>query len=77
MRGNGVRAEVGEAIEELKRAFPGSEVTVSEDGQGGAHVMVENVAIGERYQPEQSWLGATFPPSILMPTSIRCSWTTR
>ena len=56
-----MRAEIGEAIEELKRAFPGSEVTVSEDGQGGAHVMVENVAIGERYQPELSWLGGHIP----------------
>ena len=57
MRGDGVKAEVGEAIEELKRAFPGSELTVSEDGQGGAHVMVESVAIGARYEPERSWLG--------------------
>ena len=61
MRGSGVRAEVGEAIEELKRAFPGSELTVSEDGQGGAHVMVESVTLGGRYEPEQSWLGGHIP----------------
>ena len=57
MRGDGVKAEVGEAIEELKRAFPSSELTVSEDGEGGARVVVESVAIGARYEPEQSWLG--------------------
>ena len=62
MRGSGVRAEVSEAIDGLKRAFPGSELTVSEDGQGGAHVMVESVAIGARYEPERSWLGGHIPP---------------
>ena len=61
MRGDGVKAEVGEAIEELKRAFPGSELTVSEDGQGGARVMVESVAIGARYEPQQSWIGGHIP----------------
>ena len=71
MRGDGVKAEVGEAIEELKRAFPGSEVTVSEDGQGGAHVMVESVAICTRYEPERSWLGghitAQYPYADIYP----------
>ena len=61
MRGSGVKAEVGEAIEELKRAFPGSELTVSEDGEGGAHVVVERVAISSRYEPERSWLGGHIP----------------
>ena len=61
MRGSGVKAEVGEAIEELKRAFPSSELTVREDGEGGAHVVVESVAIGARYEPGQSWLGGHIP----------------
>ena len=61
MRGTGVKAEVGEAIEELKRAFPGSEVTVSEDGHGGAQVVVESVPIGARYEPTHSWLGGHIP----------------
>ena len=60
MRGDGVKAEVGEAIEELKRAFPSSELTVSEDGKGGARVVVESVAIGAR-EPGQSWLGGHIP----------------
>ena len=62
MRGSGVREEVSEAIKEMKRAFPGSELTVSDDGQGGAHVIVESVTIGMRYEPEQSWLGGHIPP---------------
>ena len=57
MRDYSVKAEVGEAIEELKRAFPSSEFTVSEDGEGGARVVVENVSIGARYEPAHSWLG--------------------
>ena len=61
MRGTGVKAEVGEAIEEMKRAFPCSEVTVSEDGQGGAHVVVESVRIGACYEPVESWLGGHIP----------------
>ena len=61
MRGSEVRAEVGKAIEELKRAFPDSEITVSEDEQGGAHVIVESVTIGWRYEPERSWLGGHIP----------------
>ena len=71
MRSSGVKAEVGEAIEELKRAFPSSELTVSEDGEGGARVMVESVAIGARYEPEQSWLGghisAQYPYADIYP----------
>ena len=61
MRGGGVKAEVGEAIEELKRAFHGSEVMVSEDGEGGAHVVVERVPVGARYEPAESWLGGHIP----------------
>ena len=61
MGGTGVKAEVGEAVEELKRTFPGSAVTVEEDGQGGAHVVVESVSIGARYEPADSWLGGHIP----------------
>lgn len=71
MRGTGVKAMVGEAIEELKRAFPGSEVTVREDGQGGAHVIVESVHVGERYEPADTWLAghisAQYPYADIYP----------
>ena len=61
MRGEGVKAEVSGAIEELKRAFPSSEIAVSEDGNGGARVVVESVHIGARYEPERCWLGGHIP----------------
>ncbi|MCY4611584.1 MAG: hypothetical protein OXC38_07805 [Gammaproteobacteria bacterium] len=48
---------VTDAIEELKKAFPSSTVTYNEDGQGGAHVFVESVDIGERFVPSATWMG--------------------
>jgi len=59
--GYGVKAKVREAVEELKRAFPSSELMVSEDGEGGARVVVESVTIGTRYAPQKSWLGGHIP----------------
>ena len=50
--------DVADAIEELKRAFPSSAVTISEDGQGGAYVFIENVDIGARFVPSITWIGA-------------------
>ena len=56
-----MKQEVAEAIEELGRAFPASDVLSQEDGEGGAHVIVEDVALGSRYQPSSTWLGAHIP----------------
>lgn len=53
--------DVATAIDELRKAFAPSEITVSEDGQGGAYVIVETVAIGDRFQPSVSWLGGHIP----------------
>ena len=53
-----MRAEVIGAIEELKNQFGGAPLTVSEDGQGGAHVIVELVPIGPRFRPDKTWMGA-------------------
>lgn len=56
-----MKQDVSNAIEELKRAFPSSEVTSREDGSGGAYVVVEAVKIGERYRPRSTWLGGHIP----------------
>lgn len=53
--------DVAEAVEELRKAFAPSEVTVTEDQQGGAYVVVESVEIGARYNPSVTWLGAHIP----------------
>jgi len=52
---------VADAIEELKRAFPSSAVTTTEDGEGGAHVFVEAIDIGERFVPRIIWMGGHIP----------------
>ena len=52
-----MKQDVASAIEELKRAFPSSDVFSREDGDGGAYVIVEDVAIGCRYRPSSTWLG--------------------
>ena len=66
-----MQRDVVRAIEELSRAFPSSEVTCIEDGQGGAYVIVESVDIGSRYAPAVTWLGghigAQYPYADIYP----------
>ena len=69
-----MKLEVANAIEELRRAFPSSEVCVREDGDGGAYVIVEGVEIGCRYEPSSTWLGghitALYPYADIYPLFI-------
>ncbi|MCY3778384.1 MAG: hypothetical protein OXH11_20610 [Candidatus Aminicenantes bacterium] len=69
-----MKLEVLNAIEELKRAFPLSAVLSREDGNGGAYVIVEDVAIGCRYQPSSTWIGghitAFYPYADIYPLFI-------
>ena len=66
-----MKQDVTEAIEELTRAFPSSVVTSTEDGQGGAYVFLEPVAIGDRCVPSNTWLGghitALYPYADIYP----------
>ena len=69
-----MKQDVADAIEELKQAFPFSTVTISEDGQGGAYVFVENVEIGARFVPSITWMGghitALYPYADIYPVFI-------
>ena len=69
-----MKQNVANAIEELKRAFPSSDVCSQEDGEGGAYVIVEDVAIGCRYRPSSTWLGghitALYPYADIYPLFI-------
>jgi hypothetical protein len=56
-----MKVEVSQAIEELKRQFATSSLTVREDGQGGAYVVMEPVALGLKYRPETTWIGFQIP----------------
>ena len=66
-----MKPHVAKAIEELKQAFPGTAVCSREDGSGGAYVIVENVAIGDRYLPSSTWIGghvtALYPYADIYP----------
>lgn len=66
--------DVFEAIEELKRAFMSSGITVTEDGQGGARVIIEAVDLGERFTPRVTWMGghitSLYPNADIYPVFI-------
>ena len=72
-----MKPDVADAIEELKRAFPSSTVTISEDGQGGAYVFMETVDIGARFVPSTTWMGghitAFYPYADIYPVFINAS----
>ena len=69
-----MKQDVANAIEELKRAFPSSDAFIQEDGDGGAYVIVEDVAVGSRYRPSSTWLGghitALYPYADIYPLFI-------
>ena len=72
-----MKQAVANAIEELKKAFPSSEVYTEEDGSGGAYVIVEDVEIGDRYEPSLTWVGGriTAPPPLRRHLSAVHQWT--
>lgn len=49
--------EVEQAIEEIRTAFAGHRVDVTPEPQGGAYVVVNDLAIGDRYSPPATWVG--------------------
>ena len=67
--------EVEAAIAEIKEAFPGSEIEVISEPQGGAYVVVQNLAIGERFIPSTTWIGFLitfqYPDADVYPHFIR------
>jgi len=52
-----MKPEVEKAIEEIKAEFPDSTVTVREDAEGGAFVIVDPVDAGEMHDPRTTWIG--------------------
>jgi hypothetical protein len=56
-----MKVEVSSGIEELKRQFGGSSLTVREDGQGGAYVLMEPVILGPKFRPASTWVGFQIP----------------
>jgi hypothetical protein len=56
-----VKVEVATGIEELRRQFEGANLSLREDGQGGAYVVIEPIKIGPRYRPDVTWIGFQIP----------------
>lgn len=52
-----ITAEVAEAVGEIRTAFPGHQVDVAADDQGGAFVRVHEIDIGTAFAPNVSWIG--------------------
>ena len=69
-----MRSEVASGVDELKAQFAPSSVTVTEDGSGGAHVIVETVDLGTRFTNQVTWIGghltAQYPYADVYPIFI-------
>lgn len=69
-----MNVEVSTAIEELKRQFSPATVTVRDDGQGGAYVVIEPWELGAKFRPSVTWIGfhipAQYPYADIYPVFI-------
>jgi hypothetical protein len=70
-----MKAAVQNAIEELRKTFPGAAVSVQEDGNGGAYVNLDPVPLGEPYTQADTWvgfhIGFQYPASDVYPHFVR------
>lgn len=62
---------VQEAVEQVRAHFADAAVTAEPDGSGGMYVVVDPVQAGDRYTPQQTWLGfqitAAYPDADVYP----------
>ncbi len=67
--------DVEAAVDEIKQAFPNHQVDVAAEAQGGAYVIVHDVAIGERFAPATTWIGFLitfqYPDADVYPFFVR------
>jgi hypothetical protein len=52
-----MKPEVEAAIEQLKDAGVGTEIRTKPDTDGGAYVIVDDVTVGDAFEPTTSWVG--------------------
>ena len=66
-----MNVEVSNAIKELEIQFVNSPLTIRDDNQGGAYVIVDSITLGSKYKPESTWLGfqitAQYPYADIYP----------
>ena len=67
--------EVQAAIDEIRAEFVGAAVTVDETGDGGAHVLIEDIPLSGIYTQDSTWLGFTitfqYPLADVYPHFVR------
>ena len=65
---------ITQAVESLRKAFPDSNVVAEGDGSGGAYVVIERVALGDKFTPPITWVGGhvsvQFPYADIYPIFI-------
>ncbi|MGX1491470.1 hypothetical protein RKD41_003729 [Streptomyces tendae] len=66
---------VSKAIDEVRAAFPDTEIRVREEPDGGAVVLVEDIDPGAQYQQRSTWIGFRitfqYPYSDVYPHFVR------
>ena len=55
---------VQQAIESIRCVFEGANLSIEEDGAGGAYVIIDSVDIGNKYIPSSTWIGAHLSPQL-------------
>jgi hypothetical protein len=53
--------DVEKALAAVRRAFDGHSVETMETGDGGLHVIVDDLDLGPAFMPSRSWVGFTIP----------------
>lgn len=70
-----IKEEVADAIGEIEATFEGATVSIDEDGDGGAYVIVDPVDPGEPYEQDETWIGFQitfqYPFSDVYPHFVR------
>lgn len=62
----GLKPAVEKAIKDLRKAFPEATVSLTEDGQGGAYVVIDPVSLDPQiFVQSETWVG--FPLSFQLP----------
>ncbi len=55
---------VSAAVENLRACFPGSELFIEPDGNGGGRVAVETVQLSDLYVQKETWVAAHLVPQL-------------
>lgn len=56
-----MKVEVSAAIDDLKKQFPSASLNRRDDGQGGVYLVLEPVALSDRFVPNKTWVGFHIP----------------